>query len=299
MAKLNLSSRSKLILGIVAGVVVVAAIFFAIWYGGAAAIVNGQRISRTEFYNLALSRAGADVLDELITNRLIDQEAAKNHVTIDQTQIDQRLQEYKNSTAGGDDSTWQAVLSQYGMTEASLRTSIRYELIADAIIGKDITVTDDEIATYYNDNKTNYSDPEQVRASHILVSTKEEADAILSQLKGGADFAALAKEKSLDTTSAASGGDLGYFSKGQMDADFETAAFALPVGQLSDPVQTQYGYHIIKVIDHKQAKDYTLDEVKDRVRQDLINSKISDQYPDWVAGLKAKAKIVQYWKSGS
>jgi len=296
LKSLKLGVRTKIILAVIGVLAVAAVISIVVYYAGAAAIVNGQRISRSEFYRATLDRAGAQVLDELITNRLIDQEAVKNHVKIDPAAIDRRLQEYKNSAAGGDESTWQAILAQYDMTEQSLRDSIRRDLIAEQIIGKDITLSDDDIKAYYEQNKSQYAEAEQVRASHILVNTKEEADAILAQLKAGGDFAAIAKEKSLDTQTKDKGGDLGYFGRGEMDPEFEKVAFALPVGQLSDPVKTSYGYHIIKVSDHKQARQYTLDEVKERVRQDLLNSRISERYPDWVAGLKAKAKIVQYWK---
>lgn len=296
LKSVKLGVRAKIILAVIGVLAVAAVISIVVYYAGAAAIVNGQRISRSEFYRATLDRAGAQVLDELITNRLIDQEAVKNHVKIDPAAIDQRLQEYKNSAAGGDESTWQAILAQYDMTEQSLRDSIRRDLIAEQIIGKDITLSDDDIKAYYEQNKSQYAEAEQVRASHILVNTKEEADAILAQLKAGGDFAAIAKEKSLDTQTKDKGGDLGYFGRGEMDPEFEKVAFSLPAGQLSDPVKTSYGYHIIKVIDHKEARQYTLDEVKDRVRQDLLNSRISERYPDWVAGLKAKAKIVQYWK---
>lgn len=296
LKSVKLGVRAKIILAVIGVLAVAAVISIVVYYAGAAAIINGQRISRSEFYRATLDRAGAQVLDELITNRLIDQEAVKNHVKIDPAAIDQRLQEYKNSAAGGDESTWQAILAQYDMTEQSLRDSIRRDLIAEQIIGKDITLSDDDIKAYYEQNKSQYAEAEHVRASHILVNTKEEADAIFAQLKAGGDFAAIAKEKSLDTQTKDKGGDLGYFGRGEMDPEFEKVAFSLPVGQLSDPVKTSYGYHIIKVIDHKQARQYTLDEVKDRVRQDLLNSRISERYPDWVAGLKAKAKIVQYWK---
>lgn len=296
MKPAKLGVRAKIILAAIGTLAVAAVIGIIVYYAGAAAIVNGQRISRSEFYRETLDRAGAEVLDELITNRLIEQEAAKNHVKIDPAAIDQQLEKEKTMYAGGDEQVWQAILTQYGWTEQRRRIFIRNFLIAEQIIGKDITISDDDIKTYYEQHKSEYAEAEQVRASHILVNTKEEADAILAQLKGGADFAAIAKEKSLDTQSKDKGGDLGYFGRGEMDPDFEKAAFSLPVGQLSDPVKTAYGYHIIKVTDHKQAHEYTLDEVKDRVRQDLLDSLVNERFDDWVAGLKAKAKIVQYWK---
>ncbi|HXX57982.1 MAG TPA: peptidylprolyl isomerase, partial [Thermodesulfovibrionales bacterium] len=108
-------------------------------------------------------------------------------------------------------------------------------------------VSDKEVRDYYDAHKNELTANNQVRASHILVKTEDEANKIMEQLKKGADFAKLAKEKSIDKGSAANGGDLGYFSRGQMVPEFEKAAFALKKGEIGGPLKTQYGYHIIKV----------------------------------------------------
>ena len=123
------------------------------------------------------------------------------------------------------------------------------------------TVTGQQIERSYNDNIQQYSTPEQVRASHILLKTegkddaavKKQAEDLLAQIKKGASFEELAKKNSQDEASAAKGGDLDFFNKGQMVPEFDKAAFSLPLGQLSDLVKTSFGYHIIKVTERKPA----------------------------------------------
>jgi peptidyl-prolyl cis-trans isomerase C len=122
--------------------------------------------------------------------------------------------------------------------------------------------TDDEMHKVYDDAVKQMANEEEVHARHILVATEDEAKAIEAQLKGGADFATLAKEKSKDPGGAQNGGDLGYFTKDQMVPEFADAAFKLDKGQISDPVHTQFGWHIIKVEDKRIKPTPTFDDVK-------------------------------------
>src|SRR6185369_7264772 len=141
------------------------------------------------------------------------------------------------------------------------------------------TVTGQQIERAYNDNIQQYSTPEQVRASHILIKTtgkaeedetaKKKAEDLLAQVKKGADFAELAKKNSQDEGSAVKGGDLDFFGKGQMVPEFDKVAFALKPGQMSDLVKTQFGYHIIKVTDHRAASQKTLAEVRGQIEDQL------------------------------
>jgi len=126
------------------------------------------------------------------------------------------------------------------------------------------------------------------------VGTEEEAKEILAQLQSGADFAELAKEHSTDTASKEKGGDLDYFTRGEMTAEFEKAAFSLPVGQISDVVKTDYGYHIIKVTDKQPAKEATLEESREKVREQLFNEKISARMSKWLTEAKEKADIKKF-----
>jgi peptidyl-prolyl cis-trans isomerase C len=122
--------------------------------------------------------------------------------------------------------------------------------------------TDDALHQVYDEAVKKMTPEEEVHARHILVPTEDEAKAIEAQLKGGADFATLAKDKSKDPSGASNGGDLGYFTKDQMVPEFADAAFKLDKGQISDPVHTQFGWHIIKVEDKRTKPTPTFDEVK-------------------------------------
>jgi peptidyl-prolyl cis-trans isomerase D len=154
---------------------------------------------------------------------------------------------------------------------------VRYLTIDQEAMRAKATVTGQQIERAYNDNIQQYSTPEQVRASHILLKTegkddatvKKQAEEILAKLKAGADFAELARQKSEDEGSAKKGGDLDYFGKGQMVPEFDQVAFTLQPGQLSDLVKTQYGYHIIKVVDKKPATTKTLAEVRSQIEDQL------------------------------
>lgn len=127
-------------------------------------------------------------------------------------------------------------------------------------------VTDEAVRARYDKEVAATPPANEIRARHILVATKEEAEAIIAQLEAGGDFEAIAKEKSTDGA-AAQGGDLGYFGAGQMVPAFEEAAFALEVGQFSkQPVQTQFGFHVIKVEDKRTQQPPSFEEVKEQVR---------------------------------
>ncbi len=155
------------------------------------------------------------------------------------------------------------------------------------------TVGDNEISAYYNKNKASYQALESVRASHILVKTEAEALAALKEVQGGADFAEVAKKKST-CPSAPRGGDLDYFSKGQMVPEFEKAALALKVGDITaKPVKTQFGYHLIKLTDRKPAHTKLLDDVRTEIKNELVIQKQKELLNALIAGAKEKHPVVQ------
>ncbi len=157
------------------------------------------------------------------------------------------------------------------------RRKIKYALVDVEQLRARAVVLPGEIEKYYRDNEPQYTTPEQVRASHILLKTegkdeaavKAKAEALLKQVKGGADFAALAKKESEDDQSKAQGGDLDYFGRGRMVKEFEDVAFSLPVGQVSELVKSSFGFHIIKVTDKKPEARRSLDEVRQQITDQL------------------------------
>jgi len=161
------------------------------------------------------------------------------------------------------------------------RRKVKYVLLDLEQQRAKTTVTPAEVQSNYNQNIQQYQTPEQVRASHILLKTegkdeaavRKQAEDVLKQAKSGADFAELAKKYSEDEGSKANGGDLDYFSRGRMVPEFEAAAFSMEPGQISDLVKTQYGFHIIKVVDKKAASTRTLDEVRAQITDQLAFQK--------------------------
>jgi peptidyl-prolyl cis-trans isomerase C len=167
-----------------------------------------------------------------------------------------------------------------------LRTrALRSEFVREKVAPQ---ATDEAVRKRYDDEVAKLDQPEEVKASHILVETEDEAKAIIEELKAGGDFAAIAKEKSKDPGSGPNGGDLGYFPKGSMVQEFETAAFALEPGKFTEtPVKSQFGYHIIKLEDRRKQPPPQFEAVKAQVSQLVM----SDVYIGLLQKLKADAKI--------
>jgi peptidyl-prolyl cis-trans isomerase C len=159
-----------------------------------------------------------------------------------------------------------------------------------ALIEKNIAnqVTEETVRARYDAEIAAAKPVNEVRARHILVKTKEEAEAIIKQLDEGGDFEAIAKEKSTDPGSGTQGGDLGYFVPGQMVPEFEKAAFALEVGAYTkEPVQSQFGFHVIKVEDRRQQQPPAYEQVKEQVRSMVFR----DKYVELVKQLRSDAKV--------
>ncbi|TNF53960.1 hypothetical protein EP227_05100 [bacterium] len=155
-------------------------------------------------------------------------------------------------------------------------------------------VTDDkEIRDFYEKHSDTYKLGDQVRAQHILVDTEEEADEILQKILKGEDFEELAKSFSKDQSTAVKGGDLGFFGKGRMVPEFEQAAFSLKVGEVSEPVQTKFGYHIIKGLEIKEGEQREFDEVKSIVERRLKAEKQKSLFDTYIESLKGKAGVVE------
>jgi peptidyl-prolyl cis-trans isomerase C len=184
---------------------------------------------------------------------------------------------------------------------------LAYQKLFESKFNSEVNVTEEDARQYYMENPQQFEIPEQVRASHILIkpvtsdpnvkpavveaAAKTKAEELLKQIKDGADFAELAKANS-SCPSSVRGGDLGFFSRGRMVPAFEEAAFALKVGQVSDVVETNFGFHIIKVTDRKDASTKTFEEVKDNLIAMLTGQRQAKLAEQYIESLKAEANIV-------
>lgn len=241
------------------------------WQENTVAVVGKQRITKSEFYEELEAGAGAEVLEGLITQAVIRQAAAAQGLNPSKSDVDAELELVRQQFP--DAASFQAALQQSGMTEEDLRKNIFTSLALENLATQGVSASNEEVEDYYQAHKEEFGQPEQVRARHILVDTKQEADNIRAKLDSGADFATLALQYSKDQQTKNRGGDLGYFTKGEMMREFEEAAFALQPGETSDPVETLYGYHIIRVEDHKQAVIPPLGDVRNEVERAVKRQK--------------------------
>ncbi|MBM7643811.1 foldase protein PrsA [Scopulibacillus daqui] len=226
---------------------------------GSSAVVKtkGGDITNDEFYKELKNQAGNQVLQEMVYEKLLN----ANYKVSDK-EIDQKVNEVKKKFPS--DEAFKQALQQSNLTEKQFRDNVKQQLLLFKAQTDGVKVTEKEMKDYYDKNKDKLT---EVKASHILVKDKKTADKIEQKLKKGEDFSKLAKENTTDTATKDSGGDLGWFKKGEMDPAFEKAAFKLKVGQVSDPVKTQYGYHIIKLTGKKDSYKELKPEVKQAVLQ--------------------------------
>jgi foldase protein PrsA len=257
-----------------------------------AASINGEEISKEELYSKLTDLYGKDTLDSLVTNKMIEMEAKKEKVKVTGNEIDEELTKLQESYGG--EEAFTSALEQNNVSMDKIREDIEFYLLAEKLIEPEISITDEEMKTYFEENKDSFDEKEQVKASHILVEDEATAKKVKEELDTGKDFAELAKEYSTDTSNAADGGDLGYFTKGEMAEEFEKAAFEMEVNTVSNPVKTDFGYHIIKVTDKKAAKDALFDDHKDKIKELLFDEKIQAEYPNWLEEKKSEYDIKSY-----
>ncbi|MFZ5814861.1 MAG: peptidylprolyl isomerase [Bacillota bacterium] len=251
------------------------------------ATVNGDKITQTELYEEMVKGEGKQVLDRMITARLVAQEAKKAGVTVTDADVTKEINKIKESLGG--DEAYKQALAANGISEDHLRESVVIQLQATRILGKDIKTDDASLKKYFEENLAQF-DKRELKARHILVNSEEEAKAIKQQLDGGADFAALAKEKSTEPGAKESGGDLGTFGRGRMVPEFEKAAFALKKNEISAPVQTQFGWHVIQVLEiNGTAPEF--EQMKEQVREQMVDKEVQAKFSEWLANLRDKAEI--------
>jgi len=234
-----------------------------------------------------------NILNQLIDYELFYQQAQKEKIKISNDEIDLEIDKIKDNFSSPEE--FNEALKANDITLDLLKDDIKRQLMINKVLGEtknQVTITDEELLEYYNENKESLFEPEQVHARHILVETDEEANNLLLQLKEGlTDFAELAKEKSIGP-SAPSGGDLGFFTKGQMVKEFEDAAFALEQGEISDVVQTEFGYHIIKCEEKKEEYSPTFEEAKEKISNTLRSQRENEAISALISRLREEAAIV-------
>ncbi|MDD2540651.1 MAG: peptidylprolyl isomerase [Desulfuromonadaceae bacterium] len=262
-------------------------------------LLRGQAVPAAQ--EAAIDR---QAVEQLVSAELLYQAAAKMKVADLDKEIDAKVAQGKARFK--DEQAFTKAMKDLEMDEKALRDYTRRELLISHFVETTfvpkVTVSDAEIRAFYDKNPDKFTQPETVKASHILIGVdakasaddkkkaREKAEKLRKELAGGADFATLAKANST-CPSSQQGGDLGYFGKGQMVPAFEKAAFALKPGEISDVVETQFGYHIIKLTEKKPAVVTDFNDVKEKIGEYLKGQKINEAVQQYLVDARKNAKI--------
>jgi peptidyl-prolyl cis-trans isomerase C len=263
---------------------------------------GGQQIP-----DVQMAQMKSEVLESLIDRELLFQESKKKGVQVKSDAVSDQLQKIQQRYPNKEE--FKKLLSNMGLTESDVQAQIARGMAIQELIDKEITekikVSDEETKAFYDKNPQLFQQPEQIKASHILIKVQADAPAdqkaearkkiedVQQKVKKGEDFATLAKTYS-EGPSGPKGGDLGYFRRGQMVKPFEEAAFSLKPDETSEIVETQFGYHLIKVNDKKPAKKMTYTEVKDRLSENLKKQKQDSEANAYIETLRKDAKIEKF-----
>lgn len=290
-----------------------------------AALVNGKPILQSDFdvefdqiKNRYLQqgqtlthgqeiKAKKEILESLINQEILYQQSVKKGVMVDKAEVAENIGKVKArfpSEAEFEKAIASMNLTSEGVSE-KIKRSLAVSKLIDNTVGSKISVSDDETKAFYDGNPSSFSKPEQVKASHILVkvdtqakdsekkAAKKKITDIQTKIKTGEEFSELAKANS-DCPSGAKGGDLGYFGRGSMVKPFEEAAFSMKPGEISDIVETQFGYHLIKLNDKKEAQKISYLEAKENIKKYLKRKKTDEEVNVFINGLKENAEIIRY-----
>jgi parvulin-like peptidyl-prolyl isomerase len=230
-------------------------------------------------------------VDFLIQRIEFEREAEALGLTVTEQEVADRLAELKQQFFEGDEQVYQEELENQGITEADVLADLRAQLISRKIfeeVTNGETVTEQEVDTYYEENQEQFTTPESREVAHILVEDKQLADDLYAQLQEGANFEELAKKHSTDTGSAEEGGKLTDV-RGSFVPEFEEVAFALETGEVGKPVESQFGWHIITALaDTKPEETTPLEDVRESIRDQLLQDKQNRAMAAWVEQLRAK-----------
>jgi parvulin-like peptidyl-prolyl isomerase len=281
--------------------------------------VNGKQISQAQFdtrlaqmklmyeqnYGMTfdgeegqelLAALKGEVVQQMIEEQLLLQEAKKEGLPVSSKEVSDRVQQDQDAL-GGEAQFTQYLKERMQMSKKEYSQLWHDQLLIRKLADKvtaDIKVTPAEVEKYYEDNKEMFVTPEQVKARHILLKTEKEAEDVIKELSEGADFAKLAESKSIDETAKDNKGELGYFDQNaNLVPEFKTAAFDLETGTISpQPVKTEFGYHVIQVTDRKPAAQQSFEEAKAQIEASLLQTKQSESFTNYLEKLEKNAKIV-------
>ncbi len=258
--------------------------------GGSVMTVNGQSISRADLDSkLEANPAARGVLQQIVQDMLLEQYAKDHNIAVSDDEVAKKEDSVKANFPAG---SWDEMLKARNLSEDDVHKVLREQIIIDKAVGGDVKITDAQIQDYFNKNHQTFDTPDQVRARHILVSDLATANKIEGLLKQGGDFAALAKQYSLDPGTKDKGGELGFFRHGQMVPSFDAYAFSGKIGANSGPIKSPFGYHIIQVEERQTGKKATLADAHDRIVDTLRGQQEQPLIGPFLQKLQSQATIV-------
>ena len=241
------------------------------------------------------------VVQNLVLRAQYAQKADELGVEVTDKQVQDRLSQIKQQFFGGKESRYRAGLAAQCLNQAQAEATIRDQLVSMAVFNEvtgDVKVSDQDVQAYYNKNKRQYTSQETRDVRHVLVKNKALADRLHSRLRGGESFAAIARRYSQDPGTKAAGGRL-TIARGQTEAPFDKAAFALRPGQLSRPVKTQFGYHIIQALTSvRPAKTTPFSQLKESIRQQLLQTRKTDAMTKWLSDTRKEFDSKTAYRAG-
>ena len=249
--------------------------------GDVVAKVGDEEITEADLNDVLVERYGAETLNTMISETIIEKEVDKADIEVSEEEIEEELENMAAQYGGMQG--LQMAMQQAGLEEENLKEEIETNIALEKLLEPEMDITDEAMKEYYEENKADFKEEEQVKASHILVETEEEAEEIAGKLEDGEDFAELAKENSIDPGSKEEGGDLGYFAQGQMVKEFNDKAFSMEVDEISEPVETENGFHIILLEDKKEAKTRSFEESKEEIKSTLVQKQLPQIFNEWYA----------------
>jgi len=267
--------------------------------GTVVATVNGDPITLGEFQE-RFARAGfkqdgdipevkEEFLHRLVERKMLLKEAQRRRIKIGLPEINQRIDAFKKEHGKDVKEELAAQGVDFEKWKSDIWENMMIEKLVAREVDRQVSVSAAEVRRYYQANQDSFNRPEQVRVRQIVVATEEEAQNVLGRLRKGADFAAVAREKST-APEAASGGDLGYFAPGEMPAEFNVV-FGLQRGGLSDVVKSPYGFHVFKLEDRKAAGKRSIEEVSEEIARTLFQEKQEGRYQRWLKELRSRTKF--------
>lgn len=256
------------------------------------AVIRGEAIRRSQLDMRLEKLAGQKTLDRMIEEVLVRQESERQKISVSQKEVDARIKELVDRLVKSGQikskKEFEDFVKKQSMTLSDVRDQLNTGMLLEKILRKQIK--ESEIKEYYSVYKERFLEPERVHAKHILVKSEPDARRLISRLKRGEKFEALAKQYSQDPGTKDKGGDLGIFARNTMVKEFEEAAFSMKAGEVKGPVKTSFGFHVIKLEEKTQGRVLSIDQARENIIQSMLQQKQSEFFNK----LKKKETVKNY-----